>query len=186
MQYEHFYKKMSDNALKCVSCFSILESPVILPCAHSVCGKHVDEHPKEVIHCNTCEDHDIPDSGFIPNLFAQEFLDHLREEHTATVTSCRNLEDLISKFDLLKADPSNEIHEAIGELPVKIDLKKDEIILENENEEPRIIAMLDESKDIFMDSEFDTDIGDGWDTFISREALDHSTLRQLITLMMKS
>ena len=50
------------KAIKCVNCLEVLKSPVLLPCSHSICDKHVTDSDKETIKCGLCKvDHLIPE-----------------------------------------------------------------------------------------------------------------------------
>jgi hypothetical protein len=58
------------KAIKCVNCLEVLKSPVLLPCSHSICDKHLTDGDKETIKCGLCKvDHLIPENeiGFPKN-----------------------------------------------------------------------------------------------------------------------
>ena len=64
------------DALKCVLCHEIIESPVFLPCSCNICEKHVSNKTKNVIRCEKCGvEHRIPSNGFHANKSLQVIIE---------------------------------------------------------------------------------------------------------------
>ncbi len=59
--------------LKCLYCGNIVNTPVVLPCKHTVCQNHIVD--KMTINCILCkQEHAVPNSGFEQNTFLAKFL----------------------------------------------------------------------------------------------------------------
>lgn len=145
------------KALKCANCNQILSSPVILPCHHSICKRHVmteqSETPTTTIRCCKCgEDHRIPEkSGEFPvsEALAEILAANVDKLDFGTVhkeakKSCQLLEDLLTEIKPLTKDPYNFIHESIENLRNIVQLKEEEIKLRIDQEVKFIFAELDD------------------------------------------
>jgi hypothetical protein len=65
------------NLIKCVECKSVLNTPVLLRCGHSICQEHVVNNKSEIkqYHCLDCDlDYAIPDEGFPRNVALETLL----------------------------------------------------------------------------------------------------------------
>jgi hypothetical protein len=141
------------NAIKCENCRHILESPVFLPCGHSICKKH-STGVKETVICNTCEiEHELPKNGSFPlNLGLAKIIDSqigsldLGKEHKEAKKTCKKLEDLLKKFEDTLNDPYNFTHEAIEYLKSVVQLKGEEMKMEIDEKMNRCIKKLDDYK----------------------------------------
>ena len=111
-----------DDLLNCSCCGQLLDSPIILPCSHTVCRIHETkaiETESMQVECRECLTfHQIlnRESRFPSNLIADKLL--LREfhlfdfgsKHSETKQSCNEFENLINEFQRFKNDASFEIY----------------------------------------------------------------------------
>ena len=139
------------NAIKCGICREILESPVILPCYHTICKNHVSNQHNGVIRCQQCGDeHQIPTNGFHPNNSLQEIIEaeianlELGSVHKEAKTSCESFEKALKEFEVLIKDPNFFTHEKISELKNSVQLKGEELKLIIDEEMKKFIDQLDE------------------------------------------
>lgn len=140
------------DALKCVICRNILKSPVILPCGHSVCKNHaINNETDELISCNKCgRDHKKQD--FLPN----EDLANIIEiqisnsdwcpHHNIAKESCAKLETTINQIEQLLNDPHYFSYEKINKLQRQVELKREELKKQIDNEFDKVYTKLDEYK----------------------------------------
>jgi hypothetical protein len=139
------------NTLKCPNCNEVLESPVILPCNHTICEKHGSNHTKEVIKCEKCGvEHRIPVNGFQPNLALQEQIEigiaHLDfgSVHNKAKKSCESFGNFLNEIEAILKDPFVIAHERITELKNSVQLKGEELKLTIDQEMKKLIDRLDE------------------------------------------
>lgn len=143
------------KAIKCVNCLEILDSPVILPCSHSICNKHVSDDSKESIKCRECGmEHEIPEkNGFLKNQALEEIINSkigsldLGKEHVNAKEHCDKLERLLKRVDLLESDPSSYVREEINELRNRVHLKSEQLKLTIEKKSEKILKLLKEYED---------------------------------------
>ena len=152
------------NAIKCAICHEILESPLFLPCADTIC-KNVPNQANDVIRCEKCGvEHPIPTNGFppIPSLEAiiKSEIGHLDfgKLHNEAKKSCDSIENTLKEVELLLKDPYVFSHEKISELKNSVQLKGEELKLRIDQEMKKHIDKLDEyetqSKDYLSSNEF--------------------------------
>jgi hypothetical protein len=163
------------DAIKCVNCQKLVETPVILPCTHSICEKHSNIKPNDnnddedenlknqTIFCNACGvEHSIPLKGFTHNAALAQIVNaridkiDLGEEHTSAKRMCEKLDDLITKCQQIVRDPTNFTYEAIyflknealikGET-MKLLLTTTRSIADVDAKIDRIMVLLDEFKE---------------------------------------
>lgn len=162
------------DAIKCVNCQKLLETPVILPCTHSICEKHSlklnsdddddeDNLKNQTIFCNACGvEHSIPLKGFTHNAALAQIVNaridkiDLGEEHTNAKRMCEKLDDLITKCQQIVRDPTNFTYEAIyflkneslikGET-MKLLLTTTSSIADVDTKVDRVMDLLDEFKE---------------------------------------
>ena len=113
------------KAISCVECLKRLESPVFLPCSHSICENHVKEVNKTSIKCGECGvEHKIPENAGFPRNHALEDIistspDFDTSNISAAVMLCKvlsySIEDVKSSLDYI-SDPSTRIRQDITEL----------------------------------------------------------------------
>lgn len=135
--------------IHCEICNQIYESPVILPCFHTVCLNHIDFGLKyKCVFCNQI--HQIPDNGFPfdsrvmklirinENYIKIDKINYGKINRSAK-ESCQQLEDLLDQSQTLAIDPYFYIHNYFSKLKNDIDLKKEEYILMIETSHEKII-----------------------------------------------
>lgn len=139
------------DAIKCSNCRNILSSPVILPCSHSICRRHVEEVNSDVITCYKCEkDHRKQEytlnQALMQIIEAQiEALD-FGEVHKNAKKSCDQLELVIKEIEQLLNDPNNFTHEEINELQRQLELKREEMKKRIDDEFDKFYAKLQDYK----------------------------------------
>lgn len=136
------------NAIKCGNCKSVLQSPVLLPCEHSICKLHITSKP---IKCERCgEEHEPPSTGFPTNRALAEIIDAQINElsfgrtHEEAKHSCSDLESLLTDFNDLLNDPVHFVVHEIGLLKNMVQIKTEELKLKIESESEILIKTLDE------------------------------------------
>jgi hypothetical protein len=120
------------KAIKCSSCLHILARPVLLPCGHSICQKHVKHESKE-FHCLACDTISlIPKQGFPQN----QALAVLIEENIQQTKFPSLYEEAMSSFKILdkkvddmkkfQTDPYFFVNQTIGELKRETEIMREE------------------------------------------------------------
>ena len=139
------------NAIKCVICHEILESPVILPCSDTICKKHVSNQRSDIIRCEKCGiEHKIPNNGFTALPFLEVIIKSeianldLGSVHKEAKKSCESLEKALNEFQVLLNDPYFYTHERISELKNSVQLKGEELKLIIDEEMKKFIDRLEE------------------------------------------
>ena len=156
------------NAIKCVICREILESPVILPCNDTICKKHVLNQSSDTIRCGKCGvEHRIPTNGFQPALALQEIIEaeighfDFGSVHNNAKKSCELFEEAIKEFEVHLKDPYFYIHERITELRNIVQLKGEELKLVIDQEMKKHFDRLEEyerqSKEYISSNEFNVE-----------------------------
>jgi hypothetical protein len=120
------------SALKCVNCRNVLESPVFLPCTHSICKKHTI-NAKSPILCRTCRiEHPLPENGDFPiNSALADILDaqlsklDLGKGQKEAKCACQMLRNVLAKVDTLLKDPTSYTRNKIDDLKDKVRAKGD-------------------------------------------------------------
>jgi hypothetical protein len=140
------------NAIKCAICKQVLDSPVLLPCSHSICKKHTDTDINGgLILCHECDrEHpkqEFPSNYALATIIASKIdkLD-LGKDHKTAKESCEKLETVIKQFEQLLNDPNNFTHEEIDELERKLQLKREELKKQIDDEFDKIYDKLEEHK----------------------------------------
>lgn len=133
-------------SIECPICDRNYESPVFLPCGHSVCKKH-EPLNDDKLKCPTCKkEHLVPYDGFPRNLLAEAFLVKLEKidhgsKHKEVVDSIQKLKTLLNELKQLEKHPEDEISAVVGELRNKIDLRREE---EKKRIDDGALALVDE------------------------------------------
>jgi hypothetical protein len=138
------------KAITCSVCKSTLDAPVLLPCGKSICEKHVQTE-SDAFACDDCDlDHRIPENGFPRNKIVEDLVRakiqklKLGEDYDNLRQSCVNFNGLIESIQHLKNDPTLYINEMIGEIKNAIDLRRDELKLQIDEEAQVLIDELAE------------------------------------------
>lgn len=143
------------NAIKCVNCRELLETPVILPCSHSVCKKHTTIEAASICCLKCGEEHVQPTNGngFLLNEALAEIieaqlgsLEFGTEHYNHAKQSCQDLDDLLTKIERLLHDPFNFTYEAIEFFKNVVQLKGEEAKLRIDEEMTRLIDSLNKYK----------------------------------------
>jgi hypothetical protein len=153
------------NILKCMICHETYESPVILPCYHSACEKHVSNEPNDAIRCEKCGvEHQIPTNGFHPNNVLEAILESgianldFGSVHKSAKKSCESVEETLKELGGLLKDPNAFTHKKITELKDIVQLKGEELKLIIDQEMKKLIDRLEEyerqSKEYLLSNEF--------------------------------
>jgi hypothetical protein len=123
------------NAIKCVNCRNLLDSPIVLPCGCSVCKIHTMVDDNE-IRCFKCEiEYPLSSSNFPPNSALIEIIEakfdnlDFGHAHANAMQSCKRLDELLANIELILQDPFYFTYEAIEYLKNVAQLKVDEIKL---------------------------------------------------------
>lgn len=151
------------NAVKCVECHCISQSPLALPCGKPICSKHINSkqnHTTTTNHrhhqnhtqplsyqCKSCgRAHRIPDEDeggcFPPNEAVNLLIDLQMSDYKHAYSSCQHLQTLIEQLDEIHNEPKKMINETIGDLRAKIHAKRDELIKEIECASDEIVDEL--------------------------------------------
>lgn len=140
------------KAIKCVNCKQILSSPVILPCGHSICEKHV--RSAQSIQCGKCGlEHKVPQSGRFPtNEPLSEIIEtkiealNLGQHHSNAREACKLLQDELKLVNLILNDPNTFTYEVISELENRVDLKREKLKVQIDDEANILIDKLKDYK----------------------------------------
>ena len=139
------------KAIKCVNCNLILSTPILLPCTHSVCKKHVSSETKS-IQCGKCgQEHKVPESGQFPlneplNEIIEANIEALNfgKNHKEAREACKKLnETLDEQVNLLVNDPESVAYDEIGDLKRRVNLKREKLLLQINQEADKLIVMLE-------------------------------------------
>jgi hypothetical protein len=137
-----------ENVFSCAHCSNTFQSPIALPCGVTICKHHIKETDKKYF-CASCNvDHPIPKGGFKINQALEKMLKskinslHFGDEYQSAVDAVKKLEDLITKYRLLKEDPNFEIDKVIGDLKTNIDLKREQLKFEIDQEAEMLIQQM--------------------------------------------
>lgn len=114
------------SAINCSNCQKSLKNPLLLPCNHSVCEKHVTEEQRS-IKCLECgQEHEKPEHGFVKNLALQRIIEtgiermDLGPAYRQVNTSCKKFNLLLDEIENLTQNPDNYIHSLISDLKTKV------------------------------------------------------------------
>lgn len=136
------------KAVTCVTCQSILSSPVILPCGHSICKYHIPVDAA-LIRCGKCGlEHAIPAApdSFPENEALAEIIStnlhklKLGKAHEQAKTECDIFETSIEFFESVLADPLHHMNEEIAEMRNQVLLKSEELKLKIDQETDKLLG----------------------------------------------
>ena len=155
--------ELISESIKCTSCKQVLKMPVLLPCGHCICRQHVTEAVEKSmtrqIECAICSEFfDIHENGFPRNRSLESLLEKniekldLGEEYNSAVDKCNLFSDLLDDFNRIRNDPGMRIHSVISDLKNKIDLRREELKNEIDQEALKMIEKLDEYEKECKDS----------------------------------
>ena len=142
------------KAIKCAECNETFESPVLLPCSHSMCNKHVKDCSNESIKCGICGvDHQIPPKiGFPKNQALEEIIGakigslDFGKNYTQAKEQCDQLESLLNSIDRLESDPTSYAREEIQELRNRVNSKSEQLKLAIEKKTQELLGLLKDTE----------------------------------------
>ena len=143
------------NIIKCPICEFTLNSPIILPCGHSICKWHASDNDDKSIKCVKClDEHSIPSNGFPQNQTLIDLIDaeieqlDFGETYKKAKLGCRNLDILHDEIESLIRDPSFFAYQKVNDLKNKVNIKREELKL-----------LIDEETDLLLDklSKYETE-----------------------------
>lgn len=138
------------NAIKCASCCSMLISPVLLPCGHSICKIHAQKSPIRCVKCG--KEHITPRDGFPDNISLIEILDahvhqiNLGKVHEKAKQETKCLELLVNEVNDILKEPAHQSFENIKDLRKQILLRQDDFKLKIDRETEKLLNKLDNCK----------------------------------------
>lgn len=125
------------SCFTCKICESFFVDPVILPCGNSVCLSHTEE--KELFNCQICSlEHTISIKDLIPNKFIEDLIatkiheNFPTKKHQQILNSFSLLEKVVKELENLENNPQVFISEFFDKLINKIDIKREEVKIEFE------------------------------------------------------
>jgi len=137
-----------------------LVDPITLPCGYSVCKRHLDDllenTPTEMnkFECQLCKKkHSIPEDGFAINKRIQNALNiklstlKLNPVYEECKTEINEAKMNIQMIESLDKDPENFIYEFFEELKRQVDLRREKLKLEIDNNSDEIIQSIESAKD---------------------------------------
>ena len=128
------------KAITCFECLQTIESPVVLPCSHSICKYHLKSQ-KSTFICKECGvEHQIPMKTGFPKNQALEYILEAKimtmvdsvifaEKHVEAQERCDRLENLIKKAKCLSIDPNTNVRETVDGLRNRAHIKCEKLKL---------------------------------------------------------
>lgn len=129
------------KAVKCVECREVLEIPLILPCNHSICKKHVID--KDTIICSRCgvehKNAHFPMNEALADIIASKVMSiDFGRIHKKATESCNRLEIILKKAEDLLKDPNVFIYDEINGLRNEVQWKSEQLKLKIDEETEKI------------------------------------------------
>lgn len=117
-----------------------------------MCKIHEEEHQhRKTVECSLCySNHEIPETGFIPNKSFEILLEknveyvYLRKEHRAALSKFEQFADFYEHFKTLRNYPELDIHKTIGDLRLRMESRRDELKNKIDRHAAEFAARLDE------------------------------------------
>ena len=136
--------------LKCKYCHEIYTNPIALNCCgETICKPHIDEifsnKSTNKCKCPLC-DQEIKNQSFSVNKLVQKMLTtelHKLEVDSKYKQTLDNLKTEIQKLETILKDPETKIYEEISELKRKVDLDREQLKIEIDNQANDLIQQLD-------------------------------------------
>jgi hypothetical protein len=117
--------------IKCIHCKLILQSPINLPCGHTICQKHITDQNCHLFACLSCrKTHTVPGNGFPAKLSLVSFIDMKLASYNNALNACNSLKSTIYEMALSKIDQKSQFEREITELKSGIRSQRDELIKE--------------------------------------------------------
>ena len=142
------------QAIICSECNKEFETPIILPCNHSICHKHVNKKSiGDKFSCAKCGiDHKISANRFQLNEALCDIIESQISSiasgsvHKEAIESVDNLNRMIEDVDNLINDPSSYFYDEISELKNRVNLKSEQLKLKIDEEKEKLLKKLDDYK----------------------------------------
>ena len=140
------------KAIKCYECNKVFETPVFLPCSHSICKKHINEKKSGgKLICSKCGfDHEIPSNGFPVNDALCEIIEaqissiDFGSVHKEATESCAKLSQNLKDMENLLNNPAAYTYEEISQLKNRVHLKSEQLKLTIDEETQKLLNKLDD------------------------------------------
>ena len=136
------------RAIKCSQCQELLDTPVLLPCHHTICNKHVSGDRLRCANCGV--EHEIPAQGFVVVEALCDIISSrigcidLGAEHKEATKSCTTLTSYVEYIEYLLNNPSSYSVEKIGLLRNEVHVKCEQLKLKIDAESKKMFDRLDE------------------------------------------
>lgn len=137
------------DAIRCVNCINVLNSPVLLPCGHSICKSHT-HNTTELIYCYKCGvENAIPNGNFPPNTALEQIINaqigklDFGDEYKLAKLSCNHLDQLLTKIENTINEPSYFTDEVIDDLRLRVKSKGDQMKLKIDEQMNSLFRRLD-------------------------------------------
>ena len=138
------------KAIKCSECNKVLETPVFLPCSHSICKKHVTEKNRgDKLRCAKCGfDHEIPVNGFPVIEALCEIIKakigtiDLGSAYKEATESCDKFGGYVKEMEHLVNDPKTYTYDEISQLKNRVHLKSEQLKLKIDKETEKLLDKL--------------------------------------------
>lgn len=192
------------KAINCSECQQVLETPIILPCQHSICQKHVNEkNIGDKIRCSKCGvEHEIPANGFLVVEALCEIIESqigsidFGSVHKEAVESCGQLGRYIQDIENLLSDPSEYIYEEISRLKNRLQVKSEEIKFKIDIETDKLLNKLNDyqnqcktslSNEFYLKEKANFEVGknyfsvnlDMWKAYLNEVKVDEEKWREI-------
>lgn len=140
------------KAIKCSACNKVLETPVFLPCSHSICKKHVIEKNRgDKLRCAKCGfDHEIPANGFPVIEALCEIIEakigtiDLGSTYKEATESCAKFNGYVEEMENLVNNPTSYTYDEISQLKSRVHLKSEQLKLKIDKETEKLLNKLKE------------------------------------------
>jgi hypothetical protein len=141
------------NSIKCTECKSVLNSPVLLHCGHSICQEHVKPSAQSH-HCVSCDTvHLVPSGGFSKNIALEAMIGakvqkaQFCSDYEQAFAACKNFETLFADLKLIYETPLSFVNKTIGELKMETDILREEFKMKIDDRANAILKELDAYED---------------------------------------
>lgn len=139
-------------AIKCPNCSKTLSTPVILPCAHSICQEHTNVEEEEIL-CGKCGQTHSTDREFVVNQLLIDIITAQIDSidfgvvHNEAKKSCDQLDEEVTKAEAILKDMNFFIHQSVEELKNEVHLRREEFKIMFDEAAEKLISDLDDYED---------------------------------------
>lgn len=145
------------DAIKCRHCeYVISDTPVLMPCCHSICKKHEQEATVLCYECNT--EHEVPKGGFMENKALKTIIASnivkidLGPQYKNAKNSCSQLKVIIEDIEKRFNEPENYFQKRKDTLKNKIDLAREELKLKIDKTADELIEKVEDDNSTLNDA----------------------------------